>query len=296
MTSLCRCFCGDNSSPLRRFSAAKSHGGGGISVMPQRAVETHRNCTGYFNWLLKYLLTCWWIVKKNCVSPLQYQYPPLITSILASSSLDPPSPLHLPEQGIKSPALQKLNFTGPGYILCCVSCRNLMVYLILLVAFFPNSLALLHESKYSRYNRAPKKAINRLPIPKKAYLHSLVVCLELCFTSQIIRSVCYDDTEGGISSKPRLHHVCLLLVSCMVVRQFARLVEFHQADDTTAGMDQSVLFALGRNTKKQHPHPLSERNENITEADLLNRCCIWTVKSDEAVKQRTYASYASGLC
>jgi hypothetical protein len=35
----------------------------------------------------------------------------------------------------------------------------------------------------------------------------------------------------------------------VVVRQFARLVELHQADDTTAGMDQSVLFALGRNTK-----------------------------------------------
>lgn len=115
--------------------------------------------------------------------------------------------------------------------------------------------------------------------------------------------------KESLSSQPRcvfgivfhaadypLGDVCLLLVSCMIGRQFARLVEFHQADDTTAGMDQSVLFALGRNTKKQHPHPLSERNENITEADLLNRCCIWTVKSDEAVKQRTYASYASGLC
>jgi hypothetical protein len=53
---------------LRRFAVAKSHGGGGISVTPRRAVETHRNSTGYFNWLLKYLLYCWWIVKKNCVS------------------------------------------------------------------------------------------------------------------------------------------------------------------------------------------------------------------------------------
>jgi hypothetical protein len=102
-----------------------------------------------------------------------------------------------------------------------------------------------------------------------------------------------------VSSKPRLLHVLLLLASSLaaiLVRQVARLVELHQADDTTAGMDQSILFALGRNTKKHHPHPLSERNENITEADLLNRCCIWTTKSDEAFKQRTYASYASGLC
>jgi hypothetical protein len=38
-----------------------------------------------------------------------------------------------------------------------------MVYLILLIAFFPNPLAPLHESKYSRYDRALNKAKNRLP-------------------------------------------------------------------------------------------------------------------------------------
>jgi hypothetical protein len=49
---------------LRRFSVAKSHGGGVFSVPPRRAVETHRNSTRYLNFLLKYLLFRWWIVKK----------------------------------------------------------------------------------------------------------------------------------------------------------------------------------------------------------------------------------------
>jgi len=42
--------------------------------------------------------------------------------------------------------------------------------------------------------------------------------------------------------------------------------------------------------KQPHHHPLSKENENITEADLLNRCCIWTHK------QKVYASYSSGMC
>eukprot|EP00956_Cyclotella_meneghiniana_P008634 scaffold11760_cov69-Cyclotella_meneghiniana.AAC.1 len=33
--------------------------------------------------------------------------------------------------------------------------------------------------------------------------------------------------------------------------------------------------------KQPHHHPLSKENENITEADLLNRCCIWTHKQKE---------------
>jgi hypothetical protein len=52
---------------LCQITVAKSHGGGGVSVTPQRAVETRRNSAGYFNRLLKYLLSCWWIVEKNCV-------------------------------------------------------------------------------------------------------------------------------------------------------------------------------------------------------------------------------------
>jgi hypothetical protein len=37
---------------LRQFAVAKSHGEGGVSVTPRRAIETHyrnRNSTGYFN-------------------------------------------------------------------------------------------------------------------------------------------------------------------------------------------------------------------------------------------------------
>lgn len=94
--------------------------------------------------------------------------------------------------------------------------------------------------------------------------------------------------------------VCLLLSLCLLplVSQVAKLLKLH-ADDALVNNEQLLLpYLLGNGKKKKqhHRHPLSRENENITEADLLNRCCIWLVKRDEAFKQRVYASYASGMC